>query len=206
MKKWESFYPYVLPDVPGCPDPIVDQALVLATREFCERTLIWQVDPDADTTIADVAEYDFDTDQHQEVIEFVSATLNGKPLAIVAENDLPADWKTSQQGLCECAFTLDRVRFTIVPTPTAAYDLTTKLIVRPSLSAPGVDDRIFDQYARQIGFGAKANLMMANNRPYSNMPLAAVNRGLFEDAIHRAALTHSRGHAKRRRRVSALNY
>lgn len=206
MKTWDAFYPYVLPDVIGASDPQVSQALVLAAREFCDRTLVWQVDADPITTTPGVSEYDFDTSNNQEVIKFVSATLNGRDLPVIAEGDLPSNWRSNLSNQRECAFTLDRSIFTIVPTPAAAYDMTTKMVVRPSIKAAGVEDRIFNQYAAQIAFGAKAMLMMANSQPFSNPALAGVNRALFEDAIHRAALTNQRGYSGRRRRVSALNY
>jgi hypothetical protein len=206
VKKWESFYPYVLPDVRGCPDPVIDQALVLAARDFCARTLVWQVDTDATTTIADVSDYDFDINQQQEVVKFSSATLNGRDLPVIAENDLPTDWRANMAQQRECTFTLDRITFTIVPTPSAEVELTTKLIVQPSLSATGIEDSIYDQYARQIAFGAKAILMMANDKPYSNLPLAAANQSMFDQAIARAAIVRSRGYGQRRRRVNALNY
>lgn len=206
MKNWDAFYPYVLPDVIGASDPQVSQALILAAREFCERTLVWQVDTDPTTTTPGAGEYDFETSNNQEVIKFVGATLNGRDLPVIAEGDLPSNWRSNLSDQRECTFTLDRTSFTIVPTPIAAYELTTKIIVRPSIKALGVEDRIFNQYAAQIAFGAKVVLMMANNQPFSNPALAGVNRSLFEDAIHRAALTHQRGYSGRRRRVNALNY
>lgn len=206
MKAWSSFYPFVLPDVTGCAYPTLDNALMLAAREFCERTLVWQIDTDTVSTEIDEPEYTFDIGRDQEVIVFKAATLDSDDLPVIAEGDLPSDWRANRTSQPNCAFTLDRLTFTIVPTPAAVYDLTTTLIVRPSLTAAGVEDRIFNQYARQISYGAKAMLMLANDKPYSNLQLAAANRALFDQAISKAAITHQRGHAHRRRRVCGLNF
>lgn len=39
---WADFFPYVLPAVPNCPDPVLEHHVRLAAIEFCRRTLCWQ--------------------------------------------------------------------------------------------------------------------------------------------------------------------
>lgn len=206
MKKWDAFYPYVLPDVPGCPDPVLDQALVLAAREFCQQTRVWQVDTDVAQTEIGIADYDFDTGSGQNVVDFVKATLNDRDLPVVAEGDLPSDWRFNPSGQFTCAFTLDRRSFTIVPTPIAVVDFTTKLIVCPSLAADGIEDFIFDQHATHIAFGAKAILLATKDKPYSDLSRAAIQRGMFENAMSTVAITQARGHSRRRTRLYSRNF
>lgn len=39
---WADFFPYVLPAVRGCPEPVAEHHIRLAAIDFCRRTLCWQ--------------------------------------------------------------------------------------------------------------------------------------------------------------------
>ena len=55
---WEALYPYVLPQTPGCPDPVLDHHIKNAVIDFCRRTLCYTYH--SDPLIADGESHPFD--------------------------------------------------------------------------------------------------------------------------------------------------
>ena len=44
MKPWGDFYDLIMPDLPGCPFVVVDNALRQSAISFCEQSLAWRWD------------------------------------------------------------------------------------------------------------------------------------------------------------------
>lgn len=50
MASLEDFKPWIRPEVPGCPEPLLEQFLKRIIERFCQTTWIWQVDQDLSIT------------------------------------------------------------------------------------------------------------------------------------------------------------
>jgi hypothetical protein len=95
MKPWSAFYPYILIYLPGCPYPVVDQALLLASMEYFDKSLAWKEWLDPVQTLAGVNEYDFEIDtRQQEIVQLCTATTDGEDLPLALPGELPPDWQT----------------------------------------------------------------------------------------------------------------
>lgn len=159
MKPWSAFYPYVLPHLPDAVLPVVDFHLREAAQEWCEKTLCWRewLDP-AQTTGTDVV-FDFGASQGQSVVQLVNATLAGTKIDVLRIGDVPADWRTTS-GCAPAVFGLaNRTQFAVIPLQAADIEIATEVALKPSNTAAGVGDDVFEQYARQIAAGALAAMV-----------------------------------------------
>lgn len=210
MAQWDAFYPFVLPDVPGCPNPAVDHALRQAAREFCARTLAWNEYLDPQPTIATLLECEFDLSSDQEIIKILDATI-GTPdpvsgtiawtdLPVWRIDQLPRDWKTNP-CLHRGIVTPDRLVFYVVPQQCAGLSVVPRVALKPSNSATCVSDDLFDQYAIDIASGAKALLMLNPDKPYTNLALSQYHRGVFESSCATVAVMVGQSFSQTSRRA-----
>ena len=54
---WSSFYPLILPEVGGCPEPVVDAQLLRAAVDFCDTTQLWVTSLTAINAVSGTGEY-----------------------------------------------------------------------------------------------------------------------------------------------------
>lgn len=201
MKPWSAFYPYILIYLPGCPYPVVDQALLLASMEFFDKSLAWKGWLDPVQTLAGVNEYDFDIDTgQQEIVQLCAATTDGDDLPLALPGELPADWRTGydKPGI----FTRDRLTFWLTETPVAAGQFVkTEVTLKPSLTATGIPDELFAHHAQAIAFGAAGQVMTIPGEPFTNPVLSVDFRAKFRQAITDAGLDMVRSHSRFQLRV-----
>lgn len=202
MKLWSEFYDSLLPDVPGCNPAMANVALRHAAREFCDKTLAWNEIRGPQDTVAGSIEYDFDVGGSEEVVKLLGATLNGVPLKIRAQNDMPPNWQTAPGGLSGI-LTVDRRSFFVVPQRAAGLQIQTWIALKPSKKGAGVCDPLFGQYEEDICIGAKARLMMSIKKPYTDIASAAVHRADFDARMARAARAVEKSFSRTPRRVVA---
>lgn len=169
MKKWDQFFPDLLIDLPGCPNPTVERALVRAAQQFFSGAHVWKIWLDSTTTAANTTQYDLALDPNAELVRLERATLDGRPIAITTPDTLPADWQTNTAGIADCIFTTDRKTITLLPAKAAGLVLRVEATLKPANSATGIEDYLFDQYADTIAMGAKARLMQQPDKPYTHV-------------------------------------
>lgn len=186
MKAWSLFYPYVLPEVIGAPDPLVEQALVLAAREFCQRTSAWMEFQDELQPHESTNRFEFEVPLGAELVKVMSAVVGTTSLDVFFNGDLPADWPDLRStALRNKLVHLEGNEFLVFPLPTAPLRL--RLSFKPTLSAKTIPNALFDGYAEDIALGAKARLMAMRGMPFADGAHASFNRSAFESAIQQAA-------------------
>ena len=189
MKAWADFHPYVLPDVPGCPEPMLDQALRETARDFCTRTKAWAEWMDPLTASSARALYEFEPDAGTEVVAALAATVGEDGYAVIGAQALPAAWQDGKQG-CVKDKTLIHVsskEFILYPAPSAGQRITLQLALRPTMAGTGVGDVIFDEFAEAIAAGAKAKLMARPRKEWTDLQSAAMYGMEFERRVTLAA-------------------
>lgn len=191
MKSWDSFYPDVLPSVIGCPDQVMNQALLRAAQEFFRRTNVWTLWLDTIRTAAH-AEYDIPLESKTELVKLQRATLQGRPLTVTTPEALPADWQTSPSGLRSCVFTRDRKVLTLLPITSTNEFLRIEASLQPSNSATGISDEFFDLYVEAIAHGALARIQRLPSAGFYNLQAAMDSDQLFKQAIGTVAIQQFR--------------
>lgn len=175
MKPLSAFYPRILPYLPGCPEPIVDQVLVNAAIEFAESSLTLRQNLDPFMTTVGIDQYDLDppTTNH-DINRIMSVNVGGRELAPgmaeIIKNDLPTANATPR------GFYSDRTdnEFTLrlSPPPDTAEVVLVKVNLRPARAATMLDDDMYNIWIDPIVSGAIARAMQIPDQPFTNFARA----------------------------------
>lgn len=195
MKAWDSFYPDVLPSVMGCPDPVMNQALLRASQEFFQRTHVWTQWLDTIRT-AGRTDYEIPLEDKSELVKLQRATLGGRQIDITAPEDIPADWQTYPTATNRCLFTVDRKTLTMLPGTSINELLRIEATLKPSNSATGIADEFFDLYVEAIAHGAKDRILRLPGNVFYNPALADDSKAMFNQAISTIAFQKFRAFSK----------
>jgi hypothetical protein len=206
MSTYSDFLDYVMPDVPGCTTQLAEHEIRNACIEFCEKTLILQVDHDPITIVAGIVDYDLDPPKNTLVTKVMKAWYNSQELTMAAPDDINKAevynrlFSGADTGRNDPRYILqkDERRVSVFPIPQSksANGLTLRVALKPSRASTTVDSLIFEDYAEVIGSGAKARLMMSPGKPWSEANLAAAEMSLFKQGINDARSRAVRGHMR----------
>ncbi len=203
MKTWDAFHPLVMPDVIGCPIPMVDLELRNAAREFCQYTKAWAEWADAFTATGSTNRFEFDLPNGAELVAAKRANVNGKDLNVFASDRLPGDWQQGNDtGPDGSLVHIDTAEYVIYPRPLAGTAVAIEMALQPSMTASGVGDVILAKHAEAIAWGAKYRLLSKPNKAWTDPKSAAHARAEFERAVHHAANEGFRMTAPNQHRVT----
>lgn len=188
MKALSLFYPYILPDVIGCPNPLVDNALRIVAREFCQKTRAIREWSSPLTATGAFSIFDFDIPTGQELVKALRAVVNDEDVTVVAYAELPSDWQAANPAnLGEKVVQLDQTTYQVFPAPAAGDVITMQIATKPTIDAATLHDDLLSRYADEIAAGVKARLMVSAGNAWSNVPLAGVFKAQFNAAMNSAA-------------------
>ena len=175
MKPLSAFYPRILPYLPNCPEPLVDQVLVNAAIEFAEASLTLRQNLDSFNTVVGKVDYDLDPPtRNHDINRVMGVTLNGKELRPglfeAIRNDLPTATAIPR------GFYTDRTDNTFTlrlsPPPDKVYSVTVAVALRPARNATQLVDDLFNIWIDPIVAGAIARAMQIPDQPFTNLPRA----------------------------------
>jgi len=204
-----SFRNKVIPHVPGCPWPKIDEVVVDALRKFCEDTYLIErgiESEDIDYTTIDA------TDNDAITINLASHYTGYDPIVPVEFQIDGAPYHLQELYLYNDnsnldSITLPGIKFFNFPTTAsmkifpftgqgANFDIYLKLALKPSLAVTTVDDLFFNNWADAIEFLAAGILQGIPERPWYNPDRAALNLGLYQIKKGDAKLLKNMGFAK----------
>lgn len=207
MTPWNDFQRDILVEVPGCPDPVIERALLRTAQEFFEVTSLWTVWLDNSMTLPGVVDYDIELPTDAELVRIERATLDGRPIDITTPESLPDDWKTYEgSGLSDCIFTRDLFTLTVLPRARASLLLRVEAVLRPSDKAQGIEDFLFRRFNAAIALGAKARLMSMANTPWSQPNEGARFEAMFREEMNSLHFRRMRGFSSARPRRPIQNF
>jgi len=175
---WASFYPYIQPYLPGCPEIIIETHLQEAAAEFCKISQIWRYDIDKDYTSRNTADYDVEVLTNTVLEDILVLYLNGQPLKRVSDRHfaLPSTVKDARP-MYYSIYQDTQVRF--YPIPDGKYEFEGVAVLKPSLSAKDVEDWIYETYGRSISCGAIAKLAAIPGKEWTNPEMAMYYKNEF---------------------------
>lgn len=205
MKLWSDFFESVIPYVPGCPSITAEIAIKNTVIEFCEKTLILQRDHDPVTVTAGINDYDLDPPTGYLVTKIMKAWYENIPLvpaapdeigSVSAYNALAKD--AEGPGQPRWIFQKEERVFSLLPVPAnnSVNAVTMRVALKPSRSATGVEDVIYEDYMETIGAGARSRLFMIPNTLHFNPQMAGVNKMQFDQGVNVARQRANRGHTR----------
>jgi hypothetical protein len=212
MKRLEDFYPFILPEVLGCPEPVVDHALVSTMIDFCEKTLVHQVDLDPITVVRGIIDYELDPPINQTLITRVMKVFyKDTELTAVAPDDVRVaqlynkyfEGVQPQEGTPRMYVQKDPRTISIFPFPqeTERLALTLRAALKPTRSATQFDDILYEEYAETIGHGTVSRLAMQSGKTYTDLKLAGLKNVLYTAGVNVARQRASRGSTRANQQV-----
>lgn len=207
MASYEDFFPYVLPDVLGAPEPLVVHHIRNACIEFCEKSLILTRDHDPLTIKAEQVDYDLEPPKGYLVVKVQKAWLDNSPLNPIAPdfvrdasvyNRLYSSYNAASASTPNGYLQKDERSISVWPKPDRDYTngLTMRVALKPTRASTSIEDVIFEDYAEAIAQGALFRLMASPGKAYTNAEMAVVNKGLFEQAMNVARQRATHGHVR----------
>lgn len=186
MTSLDLFLPFVLPQVPGCTDPLAYDAIRLSCIDFCRRTDIVQRVQAAVNVVAGTQDYAITPPASMAVARILAASWQGVWLTNAPPDDVQSDVALRgadigaakvRTGSPECWFqkTPDVATVSLYPIPDTS--LTGGLLIKasfsPTLSATTVDDTLYNDWLQEIAAGAIAYLQSMPAQPFTADPRAA---------------------------------
>lgn len=194
MAAYEDFFPYVLPEVAGAAEMVVEQAIRNSVIEFCEKSLILQRDHDPITVLQGIVDYDLEPPTGYLVVKVMKAWLENQPLDPLAPdfvreasvyNRLFSSYDAAP-STPRAYLQKDPRTISIWQVPDKKYSngLTLRVALKPTRASTTVEDEIFEDYAETIASGALSRLMLSPGKPYTSPDLAAFHKAQFERGVN----------------------
>lgn len=189
MKSWEDYFPYVLPDVYGCPDPLAVQAIRDSAQEFCQKTWVWQDNVSYEIE-EDLREIFVNVPRGASLVSIIYLLDNGKE-KIVPENLLIK----SQRNPVESEFPAEE-----------SHNYNARVALKPSKTSEAGPIFLFNDHVEAIASGAKARLMYDPRKYWGNPELAMLHHQLFRKAIGEEKIKIQKGYSKKTSRVKSIRF
>lgn len=206
MTPYTDFLDYVLPDVPGCTNEIATLAIKNTVIEFCEKSLILQVDHDPVTIVKGIVDYDLYPPKDHLITRIMKMFYRDYEIQPTSPDDILSaslynkNYPNAQptEGPPTLYTQKDARTFSIFPYPkeTEKLALTLRVALKPTRSATQCNDLIFEEYAETIGHGAVSRLALSPGKPYSGPQLAGARNVLYTAGINMARQRANKGYVR----------
>lgn len=199
MKAWSTWLPDLLPQLPGCPIPVVTHELLRASQTFFKVTRAWKATlPLIPITALQGSVTVPFSDAGQELVRVENAWYDGLEIAEttveVLDASYPDDWSL-HTGTPSKIFQITPGQVCLYPLPITASvtGLRLRVSIRPSETALGLDDEMAVRFRDDIASGAKSRLMMYAGQKWTNFDLAGANGAAFDASMGKSAAASARG-------------
>jgi hypothetical protein len=199
------------PTVPGCPRQTIVQYIRDAAIKACERTLAWRYQQAKFNLTPGTYVYTFNKPADTHVHAVFGAMMNDAPLEVLTLDralQLYPAWGDKYTTAGDIATYGSQPRsltqisphqFAVLPLPDAQRTYTMRMFyaLKPSRSATGMDEVMFDELEDVIMHGALQQLLVLPNTNWSDRELAAYHAKQFVSQLAerraRANLGNARG-------------
>ena len=197
-----QFAKYVRPEVIGCPEIQILDAILRAAIVFCNKSRYIKETFNV-TTVAGTNKY---------VMANMPAGVQAREIISVKRGlyyDLdPSSFREFQNNDLNTLsgtpnyFYMDKDRnLALGMKPIAIETLSVTAIVRPTEAAVTLPDTLFDEYVDEIAAGAKSRLMVMKGQLWTDVQQASIYQGLFNDAIESSNVRESKGSTNKALRI-----
>ncbi len=165
MADFSAFRPYIMPEVPGCPQLLVDDAVREASRQFSLDTWLVTYDVPSFNTVVGTQSYTPTPPAQHEVLAVATVVKNGSTELDPSGESTAAKYAPRDGSPVKFWFKSAKLWFDSVPD--SIEPILVEAVIRPTQAATTVDDQYLE-YRDIITAYAKAKLMaMAGKSWYS---------------------------------------
>lgn len=217
MATLSAFLPYVLPHVPGCTDPLAEQAVRLTCIEFCTETMLVQ-DIVTATVVQGIQDYDM-TPSGLALVRILGVMVGDRwlePLTTesihsgVALRGVAIGDASVVRGAPTSYFqklpTTDTISLYPVPDTTLPDGITVRAAYAPTVTAATVPDVLFNTWVEQISLGAIARLTSMASQPFFSAGTSAEYRTQFLLAVRAAGIQARSGKSAAASKVQSVGF
>ena len=185
----EEFYPYILAEVPGCPDPLININLVASAIEFCTKSLAWSETTAAIPLVDAQPDYVITAPANARALMPRDVWVDGSRMAPKTVDELAQvlpNWLTatgSTRAFYNAAIPRGAIRVYPTPANVTTQALTIRAAFIPTPEAQTLPDFLGQYHMEAIASGAKARLLNMPNVQWSNIALGVYHRQIFDNAI-----------------------
>ena len=183
MAIWSDFHSDVAHHVPGCPNPLLDQALCRSAAAFFRRAKVWTVWLEPITMAGSLQTYELEPPEDTDIVTIQKATLNGHELPVAAFRLLTKN-PQSQTMRERALISTDRSTVSVLLAQPAKTKLEIQVVITVSQDAKGLPDLHATFYREPIVTGALHRLLRVPG-PFYNAQAAKEALQAFEEAIGR---------------------
>lgn len=188
---YSDLLPYVIPELSGCPEPMITQALQRAGRRFCTDTEVWQKELTAMNIVASQAQYGLNP---AEVTDIVGAQPEPevRKIAWVKISDAQQEVYTYKLAKYTGAASVSPAQTPqyalefyedYVPDTAITAGLVVKVVLIPNWSSSYISDFVLSGYGDAIGSGALSDLLMMPGKPWFNPNRAAFHVDIWNQGL-----------------------
>jgi hypothetical protein len=190
MSDLDAFTPFVKPDVPGCPDFLIERAVVRAAIKFCE-SLMFPEDLTVPTVIGErQIELAPTTGAVSQLLRVTGD--NGRTLKPTDRTQAMKQARWGESAQPQAAW-LEFGSLVFDSLPDAVETLAVTVTTKPAHDATEVPDFLLADYPDETASGAKWFLHQMPGKGWSDPALALYHKGVFLDAIDRARIKQAMG-------------
>jgi len=183
MAIWSDFHSDVAHHVPGCPNPLLDQALCRSATDFFRRTKAWTVWLEPITMAGSLQTYELEPPEDTDIVSLQKATLNGHELPVAAFR-LVTKNPQSQTMRERALISTDRSTVSVLMAQPAKTKLDIQAVITVSQEAKGLPDLHATFYREPLVASALHRLLRIPG-PFYNAQAAKEAFQAYEEALAR---------------------
>lgn len=212
---WAAWYPYVQPELPGAPLPLIDHYLRQSAIHFLEESQVWTLSLDAVDLVADTGTYNLTVPASVTTGGDVSMVkwvwVDGYqiyPASLEELGTLDTSWDTTTAGAVRryTQLTQDTITLWPIPNYSSTDGLVIKVALRPSLTATGVPDWIGTKYIQEVAMKTKADMMGMIGQSWSNTEGETKYNAAYASALTKATVEGIKSFTRTSMAVRFRNY
>lgn len=200
---WREFLSLVQSSLPRCPVPSILPELRRAAVTFCKKSRVWRHESDLMGVYADECRYVFEPPSQATVVStlavrFKQERLIGLDDSVVRdEPGVPAYYQVEEPGV---------VRLIPCPREDEPAVLQTVNVLAPHVKASHCPKFLLDAHGDVIASGAKAELMLVPDKPWSDPARAQVEQKKFDDGIAEIRIREMNGGTIGRQEINSPSF
>lgn len=186
-RTFQSVVQRLVPNVPGCPHPVIEQYVRDAAIDACEKTLAWRYKQPQIRLTPGVYDYPYELPNGADIHAFLTVSVNGRPLRVVTIEELYhiypdfPNYDPDKRGQPRYIFQVSPRMFGVVPMPNTdePYDLTMVVALKPLRESFEMNKTALDELENAVMHGALKHLLMMPDKNWTSDRLAAFHAGQY---------------------------
>ena len=210
MATTEDFYPWITPEVLGCPEPTMDLAIRSTIIDFAEKSLVLQQDHAPITATANVQDYNLVPPANHLVTKVMKVWYKGQELDAESPDEVntPSIYNQNSGYLVnkgDPRFYIQKdprtISFYPIPAETVSAAITMRVALKPTRSAQTFDDIFLEEYAETIVHGALTRIFLSPGKTYTSEKQAVAHNSLYMAGLNVARVRAQNGSVRASRHV-----